>query len=101
MNMGLDKVSRVLLVKLFYQNNNSAAAHREYRRIKGIRRGSLSVPRLNMIRSFELTDDLGIAPGRGRRPIALEIVKKLLLPWLRMLDAMCDLQAAHEQCHES
>ena len=34
-NMGLDKVNRAVLVKLFYQNsNNSAAALREYRRIK-------------------------------------------------------------------
>ena len=36
-NMGLDKVSRALLVKLFYQNNNnSAASLREYQRIIGI-----------------------------------------------------------------
>ena len=27
-----------------------------------------------MIRRFELTGDLGIAPGRGRRPISSEIV---------------------------
>ena len=32
--MGLGTFSRALLVKLFYQNNNSAAALREYRRIK-------------------------------------------------------------------
>ena len=33
-NMGLDKNSRALLVKLFYHNNNSDAALREYRRVK-------------------------------------------------------------------
>ena len=34
-NIDLDKDSRALLVKLLNQNNNSAAALREYRRIKG------------------------------------------------------------------
>ena len=65
-------------VKLFFLNNsNSAAVLREYRRIKEYgRRGALFVPGLkNMIRGFELTGDLGIAPGRGRRPIASEIVE--------------------------
>ena len=73
--MGLDKVSRALLLKLFFfQNNISAVALREYRR--RIQRGPLSVPALkDMIRRFELTGDLGIAPGRGRRPIAPEIVE--------------------------
>lgn len=77
--MVLDKVSRALLVKLFYQNNNnSAAALREYRRIKGIRRGPLSAVALkNMIRKFELTGDLGIAPGRGRRPVTPQIVEEV------------------------
>ncbi|PSN43359.1 hypothetical protein C0J52_15565 [Blattella germanica] len=77
--MVLDKVSRALLVKLFYQNNNnSAAALREYRRIKGIRRGPLSAVALkNMIRKFELTGDLGIAPGRGRRPVTTQIVEEV------------------------
>ena len=31
----------------------------------------------NVIRRFELTGDLGIAPGRGRRPIAPEIVEEV------------------------
>ena len=101
--MGLEKTNRDLLVKLFYENNNkNADALREYQRIKGIRRGPLFVPGLNnVVRRFELTGDLGIAPERFRRPIAPEIVKNLLLTWLRKLDAMCDLQAVHEPCHES
>ena len=75
--MGLYKDSRALLVKLFYQNNNSsAAALREYLRIKGIRRDPLSVPELkNMIRRFELIGDLGISPRRGRLSVASEIVE--------------------------
>ena len=78
--MGLYKDSRTLLVKLFYQNNNnSAAALREYRRIKGMRKDPLSVPGLkNMIRRFELTGDLGITPGRCRRSIAPEIVEVIV-----------------------
>ena len=75
--MGLDMVSRTLLVKLFYQNNNAVTALRVHRRIKGIRRGPLSVPRLkNMIRRFELNGDLGIASGRARRTNAPEIVEE-------------------------
>ena len=75
-NMGLDKVSMALLVKLFYRNNyNSAAAIRYYRLIKGIRRGLLSVPGLkNIIRKFKLTGDLGIAPG----VIDVQLRQKLL-----------------------
>ena len=73
-NMDLDNDSRALLVKLFYQNNNnSSAALLEYR--LRIRRDPLSIPGLNIIRRFELTGDLGIAPARGRRPIAPEIVE--------------------------
>ena len=99
-NMSLDKVSRALLVKLFYQNNNSAAVLHEYRHIKGIWRGSLSILGLkNMIWRFKLTVDLGIASGRGRLQLHRKLLK-LLSPWLRMLDAMCDLQAVNELCHK-
>ena len=90
--MDLDKDSRTLLVKLFYHSNNnrsSAAAFREYRHIKGIRRGPLSVLGLkNMIRRLELTGDLGIAPGEADSQMSQKLLKTLLLQWLRMLDAM-------------
>ena len=91
--MGLDKYSRALLVKPFHQNNsNSAAALREYQRIKGIQRDPLSVPGVkNIIRRFELTGDLGIAPGEADGQLRQKLLKKLLLPWLRILDIMCDL----------
>ncbi|PSN33177.1 hypothetical protein C0J52_24295 [Blattella germanica] len=51
-NMSLDKRNRGLSVKLFYQNNsNVAAALREYRRLKGLRKGPLSPPALrNMMK---------------------------------------------------
>ena len=79
-------------VCVFYQYNNSAAALSEYRRNRGIRRDSLSVPGLkNIIRRFELTGDLGIAPGETDGQLRQKLLKKLLLPWLRMLDAMCNL----------
>ena len=101
-NMGLDKISRALLVKLFYQNNNnnSVTALLEYRRIKGIRRGPLSIPWLkNMIRRVELIGDLGIAPGEAEGQLRQKWLKKLLLPWLRMLDAMCYLHCLKIVCN--
>ena len=45
-----------------------------------------------MIRWFELTGDLGIAPGEADGQLRQKLLK-LLLPWPRMLDAKCDLQA--------
>ena len=52
----------------------------------------ISLPGLkNMIRRFELTGDLGIAPGEADGQLRQKLLKKWLLPWLRMLDAMCDL----------
>ena len=41
-----------------------------------------------MIRRFELTGDLGIAPGDADGQLRLKLSKKLLLPWLRMLEAV-------------
>ena len=67
-----------LACKAVLPKNNNSAALREYRRIKGIRRGSLSVPRLkNMIRRFELTGDLGIALGEADGKLSQKVLKKL------------------------
>ena len=81
-------IKTTTIVLLFFASN---------RRIKGIRRGPVSVPRLkNMIRRFESTGDLGIAPGEADGQLRQKLLK-LLLPWLRMLDAMCDLQAVKKK----
>lgn len=74
--MPLQKKDRALLVKLFYQNgSNSVAALREYRRLKGLRKGPMSKNGLKkMIMKFEATGDFGVQPGRGRKPVANETV---------------------------
>ena len=43
--------------------------------------------------SFELTGDLGIAFGEADGQLSQKLLNKLLLPWLRMLDAMCEFHA--------
>ncbi|GBN28419.1 hypothetical protein AVEN_191011-1 [Araneus ventricosus] len=60
-----------LLVKLFYSHQeNSVAAVKEFRRMKQIRRGSMSPCALRkMIQKFETTGKLGILPSRGRKQI--------------------------------
>ena len=74
-NMVIEKRDRALLVKLFYLNGSkSSAALREYRHMKGLRRGPMSTNGLKkkkvmMMMKFENTGDLGVAPGRGRRLI--------------------------------
>ena len=67
-NMVIEKRGRALLVKLFYVNSSkSSAALREYRCMKGLRRGPMSTNGLKkMMIKFENTGDLGVAPGRGR-----------------------------------
>ncbi|PSN48451.1 hypothetical protein C0J52_18942 [Blattella germanica] len=89
-NMSLDKRNRALLVKLFYKNNNNAsAALREYRRLKGLRKGPLSPSALrNMMKKFKSTGELGVAPGRGRRPAEPQVIDEIAV-------AMVD-NAAHD-----
>ena len=65
-NMDLDKDSRTLLVKLFYQNNNNgAAALREYRRIKESRS------------EFRINWRFENCSWRGRRPIVPETFQEV------------------------
>ena len=77
--MAIAKKDRALLVKLFYQNgSNSNAALRKYRQQKGLRRGPMSINGLKkMMKKFEETGELGVAPGRGRRPIPVEVVDEV------------------------
>ena len=73
--MVIEKRDRALLVKLFYLNGSkSSSALREYRRMKGLRRGSMLTNGLKktMIK-LENTGDFGVASGRGRRPIPMEV----------------------------
>ena len=48
-----------------------------------------------MIRRFELTGDFGTASGEADGPIAPEIAEEVTVAMVRMLDAMCDLQAVN------
>ena len=58
-----------------------------------IRRGPLCVQGLkNMIRRFELTGDLGTAPGRDRRPFAPEIFKEVSVTMAENAGRNVDLQ---------
>lgn len=74
--MTVSLVERALLVKLFYENKgNSAAAVREFRRIKNLRRGPMSTKGIRaMIKRFEETGKLGVRPGRGRKPVTPVLV---------------------------
>ena len=65
--MAVTLPERALLVKLFYENKgNAAAALREFRRLKNLRKGPLLPQALRrMISRFEKTGDLRVQPGRG------------------------------------
>ena len=72
-NMVIEKRDRALLVTLFYFKVTSAAL-REYRRMKGLRRGPMSTNGLKKkIMKFENTGDFGVAPGKYRRPIPMDV----------------------------
>ncbi|GBM63519.1 hypothetical protein AVEN_73796-1 [Araneus ventricosus] len=64
---------RSLLVKLFYENEgNAAAALREFRRLKNLRKGPLLPQALRrMITRFEKTR---VQPGRGRKSTHSDVV---------------------------
>ena len=70
---------RALLVKLFYQRDeNASAALREYRRLKELRRGPMTITNLRkMIERFETTGTLGVQSGRGRKRIKQEQIKEV------------------------
>ncbi|GFX20009.1 agmatinase, mitochondrial [Trichonephila clavipes] len=71
---------RALLVKLYYQNGNSATkALRKFRSLKRLRKGPLSSQGLTkMIRKFEATGTLGIQSGRKRKCVAAHVVNDVV-----------------------
>jgi hypothetical protein len=72
---------RALLVKLFYQNNNSAlVALRKFRSLRGKRKGPLTVKGLRkMVAKFEETGSFNIRSGRGRKSVSAEVVENVAL----------------------
>lgn len=70
---------KALLVKLFYQNNsNAAAALREFRKLKDVRRGPMSDRGVHkMIKKFEETGKLDILPGRGRKKVDISSIEDI------------------------
>ncbi|GFW02944.1 uncharacterized protein TNCV_683701 [Trichonephila clavipes] len=79
--MSLRLPDRALLVKLFYQNDNSAiVALRKFRTLKGMRKGQLTAINLQlMVTKFEETGSLNIRSGRGRKPVSEEAIEKVAL----------------------
>ncbi|GFX33094.1 DUF4817 domain-containing protein [Trichonephila clavipes] len=79
--MSLRLPDRALLVKLFYQNDNSAiVALRKFRSLKGMRKGPLTVINLQlMVTKLEETGSLNVRSGRGRKPVSTEAIEKVAL----------------------
>ncbi|GBN96565.1 hypothetical protein AVEN_117324-1 [Araneus ventricosus] len=72
--MTLSLKDRALLVKLFYKNGDCAAiAVKEFRTLKGLRRGSSPMTAFGlkkMIDKFEESGSFDVKCGRGRKVIA-------------------------------
>ncbi|GFX75086.1 DUF4817 domain-containing protein [Trichonephila clavipes] len=79
--MSLRLPDRALLVKLFYQNDNSAiVALRKFRTLKGMRKGPLTAINLQlMVTKFKETGSLNVLSGRGRKPVSTEAIEKVAL----------------------
>ncbi|GFU86465.1 uncharacterized protein TNCV_1418171 [Trichonephila clavipes] len=79
--MSLCLPDRALLVKLFYQNDNSAiVALRKFRTLKGLRKGPLTAKNLRwMVTKFEETGSLNFCSGRGKKPVSTEAIEKVAL----------------------
>ncbi|GFV63584.1 hypothetical protein TNCV_2195581 [Trichonephila clavipes] len=72
---------RALLVKLFYQNDNSAiVALRRFQTLKGLRKGPLTAKNLRlMVTKFEETGSLNVRSGREKKPVSAEAIEKVAL----------------------
>ncbi|GFW97743.1 uncharacterized protein TNCV_1425061 [Trichonephila clavipes] len=72
---------RALLVKLFYQNDNSAiVALRKFWTLKGMRKGPLTAINLRlMVTKFEETGSLNVRSGKGKKPVSAEAIEKVAL----------------------
>ncbi|GFT91226.1 DUF4817 domain-containing protein [Trichonephila clavipes] len=82
--MAITLPERALLEKLFYESKGiAAAALREFRRLKNLRKGPLLPQALKrMFARFEKTGHLGVQPGRDAyRPVqmSLNMLPPLLL----------------------
>lgn len=75
--MTVPLTDRALLVKLYYQNDDSAAtALRRFRTLKNLRTGPMTTEGLRkMVLKFEQTGSLSLKPGRGRKPIDVTAVE--------------------------
>ncbi|GFX36820.1 uncharacterized protein TNCV_3999821 [Trichonephila clavipes] len=79
--MSLYLPDQALLVKLFYQNENSAiGALRKFRTLKGLQKDPLNAKNLRfMVTKFEETGSLNVRSGRGKKPISAEAIEKFTL----------------------
>ncbi|GFW55609.1 DUF4817 domain-containing protein [Trichonephila clavipes] len=80
--MSLCLPERALLVKLFYQNDNSAiVALRKFRTLKGLRKGPFTAKNLQlMVTKFEETESFNVRSGKGKKkPVSAEAIEKVAL----------------------
>ncbi|GFV61386.1 DUF4817 domain-containing protein [Trichonephila clavipes] len=79
--MPLRLQDRALLVKLFYQNNNSAIVGlQKFRTLKGMQKGPLTAINLRLMETkFEETGSLNVRSGRGRKRVSAEAIEKVAL----------------------
>ncbi|GFU19327.1 uncharacterized protein TNCV_3032491 [Trichonephila clavipes] len=79
--MSLCLPDRALLVKLFYQNDNSAiVALRKFRTLKGLPKGPLNAKNLRlMLTKFEETRSFNVRSGKGKKPVSTEAIEKVAL----------------------
>ncbi|GFT24852.1 uncharacterized protein TNCV_3021381 [Trichonephila clavipes] len=79
--MSLCLPDRALLVKLFYQNDNSAIVTlRKFQILKGLRKGPLTAKNLRlMVTKFEEAGSLNVRSGRGKKPVSTEAIEKVAL----------------------
>ena len=77
--MSLSLPDRALLVKLFYQNDNSAVvALRKFRTLKRMRKGPLTVKDLQIVvAKFENTGSFNVSRGRGRKPVSVDRIEEV------------------------
>ncbi|GFX99658.1 uncharacterized protein TNCV_3053151 [Trichonephila clavipes] len=79
--MSLRLPDRALIVKLFYQIDNSAIVGlQKFQTLMGMRKGPLIVKNLRlMVTKFEETESLNVRSGRERKPVSAEAIEKVAL----------------------
>ncbi|GFU02815.1 uncharacterized protein TNCV_1893421 [Trichonephila clavipes] len=98
--MQLRLPDRALIVKLFYQIDNSGiVALRKFRTLKGMRKGPLTVKNLRLlVTKFEETESLKVRSGRERKPVSAEAIEKVALQVEE--DKASNVQASTSVRHE-